>query len=337
MNRTEFYQEEFCAKSSNSSCFQREPTTAVEVLMYSGAAALVLLTVFGNLLVIISICHFRQLHTPTNLLLLSLAVADFLVGITVMPFHFIYSIQSRWCFGAVYCLFYNVASFYLAGVSVYNVAFIAVDRYVAVCNPFLYSTKMTVNVTLIVISFLWCYSLIYSILLLYFNGLLTYMTENATCSEQCTVVVSDISSIFDFIIVFIVPCMIMVIMYLKIFSIAKKHANTIRCVRQQRHSKDTSKMNYSAASERKAAKKLGVLVSAFLVCLVPFYISTFFEIYIDKPSVYLAVVHLLALLYVNSSLNPILYALLYLWFQKCVKLIVTLKICSSESSLISVL
>ncbi|XP_036406089.1 trace amine-associated receptor 13c-like [Megalops cyprinoides] len=342
MNRTEFYQEEFCAKSSNSSCFQREPTTAVEVLMYSGAAAVVLLTVCGNLLVIISICHFKQLHTPTNLLLLSLAVADLLVGITVMPFHFIYAIQSRWCFGTVYCIFYNVASFSLAGVSIYNVAFIAVDRYVAVCNPFFYSRNITVNVTLRVISFLWCYSLIYSIIIPYFNGNITNMTENATCSEQCSAILSEISYmysylIFDFIIVFIVPCMTMVIMYLKMFAIAKKHANTIRCVREQHHSKDTSKMNYSAASERKAAKKLGILVSAFLLCSVPYFITAFLELYVDKPSVYLAVVHMLGLLYVNSSINPILYALLYLWFQKCVKLIVTLKICSSESSLISVL
>ncbi|XP_036406229.1 trace amine-associated receptor 7e-like [Megalops cyprinoides] len=338
MNLTEV-EEEFCAQSSNFSCFERRlaSLTAVDVLMYSAAAAVVLLTVCGNLLVIISICHFKQLHTPTNLLLLSLAVADLLVGITVMPFHFIMLIESHWCFGAVYCTIYTVATFCLTCVSIYNVACIAVDRYFALRNPFLYSTKMTVNVTSMIISFLWLYSITYNLVFLYFNENITDLAENTKCAGECHVNINYKWAFVDFILIFIVPCLTIIIMYLKIFAIAKKHANNIRCVREQQHSKEMRKTNYSVASERKAAKTLGILVAVFLLCLIPYYISVFILVHTMTQSVYLAAVQMLSLLFLNSSINPIIYALFYSWFQKCVKLILTFRICSSESSLMNVL
>ncbi|XP_036406267.1 trace amine-associated receptor 13c-like [Megalops cyprinoides] len=331
MNHTEV-KEEFCAQPSNFSCFETASLTAVDVLMYSAAAAVVLLTVCGNLLVIISICHFKQLHTPTNLLLLSLAVADLLVGIIVLPFHFIELMESHWCFGAVNCIIYIVLTFFLTCVSIYNVACIAVDRYFALCNPFLYSTKMTVNITLKLISMIWLSLFIYNLLLLYFNGIITDMTGNTACAGWCAVPVSDNWAVADFTIAFVVLCLTIIIMYLKVFAIAKKHAKTIRSVQEQHCSKDSEKMN----SERKAAKKLGILVSIFVLCFLPYYIILFIAMYIRTPSLYLSAIHLLNLLYLNSFINPIIYALFYTWFQKCVKLILTCRICNSESSLINV-
>ncbi|XP_036406484.1 trace amine-associated receptor 13c-like [Megalops cyprinoides] len=336
MNLTEIKEEEFCAQSSNFSCFERLSVTAVDVLLYLSAAAAVLLTVFGNLLVIISICHFKQLHTPTNLLLLSLAVADFLVGVTVMPFQFIGLIESHWCFGTLYCIIFIAATLILTCVSIYNVACIAVDRYFALCNPFLYSTRITVNVASMIISCLWLFSVIYSMVLLYFNVNITDMTEIIECTGSCPVKINDMWAVVDLFLVFIVPCSTIIIMYMKVFAIAKRHANNIRCVQEQNNAKSTRKM-HSVASERKAAKTLGILVSAFLLCIIPYYIVIFLYLHMKKPSTYLALMNMSCLAFLNSSINPIIYALFHSWFQRCVKLIVTLRICRSESSLMNVL
>ncbi|XP_064159498.1 trace amine-associated receptor 13c-like [Anguilla rostrata] len=329
MNLTEEHQEAACVHS-NFSCLGT-PLTAADVLLYVSVAVVVTLTVCGNFLVIISICHFKQLQTPTNFLLLSLAMSDFLVGAIVMPLYFTMLIDSQRCFGILYCTICNVASYYLPTLSIYNVALIAVDRYLAISNPFHYSMKMTVNVTLRIIAILWLYSFIYIMLLLYFNENFTDMKANITCGE-CIVNVNTVWAFVDFISVFVLPCSIIIFIYLNIFVIAKKHAKKIRNVRM------CPKVNNSSMeSERKAAKTLGVLVAVFLLCLLPYYVSVFFNVYIRNRSVNLAVSISWILIYLNSSINPIIYALFYPWFQRSAKLIITLKICGTDSSVLHVL
>ncbi|XP_061072434.1 trace amine-associated receptor 13c-like [Conger conger] len=310
MNLTE---EESCVHS-NISCLDNSRKAAY-VLLYMSVAVVVSLTVCGNLLVIISICHFKQLQTPTNFLLFSLAVTDFLVGAIVMPLYFTVLIEPHSCFGILYCIIFNVASFYLTCISIYNVALIAVDRYIALSNPFHYSMKMTRNITLRIIAILWLNSLIYNMMLLYFNGNMIDMKANVPCGE-CIVKVNNEWSIIDLIIVFVLPCSMIIILYLKIFTIATKQANKIRSVRKCPHIH-----NSSMASERKAAKTLGILVVVFLLCLVPFFVSTFLNFQ--------------SLVYLNSSINPIIYALFYPWFQRSFKLIFTLRIFGTDSSLLN--
>ncbi|XP_073729841.1 trace amine-associated receptor 13c-like [Misgurnus anguillicaudatus] len=139
------------------SCIAMERST-VGIPMYLLAAlpsrevrVLSVWTVFLNLLVIISICHFKKLHTPTNMLILSLAVTDLLVGLIAMPLEAILFIETCWYFGETICRLFLIIMGLLTSTSLCNLVLIAVDRYVAVCHPLLYPKKITMTRTIIII------------------------------------------------------------------------------------------------------------------------------------------------------------------------------------------
>ncbi|XP_029980171.1 trace amine-associated receptor 1-like [Sphaeramia orbicularis] len=98
------------------------------------------LTVALNLMVIISVSHFRQLHTPTNLLLLSLAVSDLLAGLVMMPGEIQVKL-SCWFLGDYMCSLYTFLAWLSVSVSVGDMVLISVDRYVAICDPLHYTNK----------------------------------------------------------------------------------------------------------------------------------------------------------------------------------------------------
>nr|XP_053770035.1 trace amine-associated receptor 2 isoform X3 [Desmodus rotundus] len=97
MESSTVQQETFnCSEYGNGSCPENERPLGVRTAMYSFMAGAIFITVFGNLTMIISISYFKQLHTPTNLLILSMAVTDFLLGFTIMPYSMIRSVENCW-------------------------------------------------------------------------------------------------------------------------------------------------------------------------------------------------------------------------------------------------
>ncbi|XP_053367780.1 trace amine-associated receptor 13c-like [Clarias gariepinus] len=329
MNLTEFNQSDLCV---HFSCPKRSVFPAFHVLLYVCSAAVVLLTVCGNLLIIISVFHFKQLHTPSNMLVLSLAVSDFLVGAFLMPPMFSWTIESCWIFGTLFCTIFWLIDGFLTILSIYNIALIAVDRYLALSNPFLYTNTVSrINMCIVINSNL-IVCVVYNTVFYYFNGT---FKSSAMCPGECSFFLNEGWSVIDLTYAFIFPLSVIITLYTQVFVIAKKHATAIRELNNNTRSKTQKITSHSMKSERKAAKVLGILVSVFLLCLFPYFI---FSLLGDNIEVQTETTQkVLIILYLNSMINPIIYALFYPWFRRCFKLILTLRILQSDSELINVL
>ena len=293
------------------------------------------ITILGNLVVIISIMHFKQLHTPTNLLVMSLALADLLLGLTVMPFSIVRSVDGCWYYGNAFCLLHSSFDMFLTSASIFHLISIAIDRHQAVCYPLLYPTSITIPVAWLMIAVSWAIAAAYSFGLLYSRANVAGLDDflkSIYCIGSCNLLFNALWGALDTLIAFFLPCTIMVGLYAKIFSVAKGHIKKIEDVNRELNLKN----EHVQSSERKAAKTLGIVVGAFIFCWMPFFVNSIVDPYTNfsTPAILFEIFTWLG--YFNSTLNPIIYGLFYPWFRKSLYLIVTLKIFSPHSSDINI-
>ncbi|CAG9836958.1 unnamed protein product [Diabrotica balteata] len=113
-------------------------------------------TVFGNMLVILAVIRERYLHTPTNYFITSLAVADCLVGLVVMPFSALYEVLGHtWFFGADWCDIWRSLDVLFSTASILNLCVISLDRYWAITDPITYPMRMTKLRSMLLIAAVW--------------------------------------------------------------------------------------------------------------------------------------------------------------------------------------
>uniref|UniRef100_A0A8C9VC57 G-protein coupled receptors family 1 profile domain-containing protein n=1 Tax=Scleropages formosus TaxID=113540 RepID=A0A8C9VC57_SCLFO len=307
----------FCYESSNKSCPKHVYSTTVSPL-YVLLGAVTFLTVFGNLLVIITVAHFKQLHSPTNYLILSLAVADFLVGAVVMPPSIVRSLETCWYLGNLFCKIHSSADVTLCSTSILNLSLISIDRYYAVCQPLRYQTKITNSVTMTMILTCWSLSAVFGFGIVFLD-LTTWDTEdiyikNFLCEGSCTVLQSRMSSIIASVPAFFIPAILIVVLYLKILSIARRQACSIqnRVCANVNLNKCKSTLN---KTEHKATKTLGIVVGVYLACWAPWFICNLNDPIIAFSSPVLTELFIW-LGYLNSGINPVIYAFSFSWFRK---------------------
>ncbi|XP_077586583.1 alpha-2A adrenergic receptor [Stigmatopora nigra] len=183
---------------------------------------LILLTVFGNVLVVIAVTSSRALRAPQNLFLLSMACADILVATSVMPFSLANELMGYWYFGKAWCEIYLALDVFFCTSSIVHLCAISLDRYWSITRAVEYNLRRTPRRIRCTILLVWALAAAIS-----FPPLITMkkdegQKERPECQindEKWYIVFSSVASFFA-------PCTIMVLVYVRIYQVAKKRTRS---------------------------------------------------------------------------------------------------------------
>ncbi|XP_034557430.1 trace amine-associated receptor 1-like [Notolabrus celidotus] len=318
----------FCFESGNVSCLKRNYPTPLRVTLYIIFGIIIVLTVCGNLFVTFSVAYFKQLHTPTNYLIVSLALSDLLLGLLVMFPNMIRTVESCWYFGDFFCKVSLSSDVMLVTASILNLSFISVDRYYAVCQPLLYRSRITDNVVLIMILLTWSISVFlgFGMIFLKLNilGVEEFYYNHVVCKGGCVLFQGKLSSTLSSVLSFYMPGVIMLAVYLKVLLVAQKQFRSIQragCV-----------SSVKTSSQTKATKTLAVVMGAFLSFWTPFFVCNIIDPFISYSLPPQLIEGLMWLGFSNSTVNPMIYAFFYRWFRKAFQLLTSGDIFKSDMS-----
>ncbi|XP_073338638.1 alpha-2A adrenergic receptor-like [Pagrus major] len=179
---------------------------------------LILMTVFGNVMVVIAVTTSRALRAPQNLFLVSLACADILVATLVIPFSLAKELMGCWHFGPGWCGIYLALDVLFCTSSIIHLCAISLDRYWSVSQAIEYNLRRTPRRVKCTILIVWVVAALISFPPL----ILMKKNDGEKDCPECEVIEEQWYIIFSSTASFFVPCAVMIMVYARIYLIAKK-------------------------------------------------------------------------------------------------------------------
>ncbi|XP_062417604.1 olfactory receptor 4E2-like [Pungitius pungitius] len=135
-------------------------------LLFMISMCFYVVTICTNLLLIVVICMNRSLHEPMYLFLCSLFVNELFGSTGLFPFLLvqilsdIHTVSYSSCYLQIFCLYTY------ANVQFYNLALMSYDRYLAICYPLQYNTRMAFNKVIMLIALTWLFPLLSNVIMI---------------------------------------------------------------------------------------------------------------------------------------------------------------------------
>ncbi|NXH42425.1 5HT4R protein, partial [Dicaeum eximium] len=326
---------------------------AGKIALLSFISAVILMAILGNLLVMVAVCRDRQLRKiKTNYFIVSLAFADLLVSVLVMPFGAMELVQDNWIYGEMFCLVRTSLDVLLTTASILHLCCISLDRYYAICcQPLVYRNKMTPLRIAVMLGGCWVIPTFISFLPIMQGwnsiGIIDLIQQRqfnkASNSTYCIFMVNKPYAITCSVVAFYIPFLLMVLAYHRIYVTARAHARQIRLLQragnpaeprqghqeprqghqeprqghqEPRHGPPDQHSTHRMKTETKAAKTLCIIMGCFCLCWAPFFVTNIVDPFINYTVPGKLWTAFLWLGYINSGLNPFLYAFLNKAFRR---------------------
>ncbi|XP_034157267.1 5-hydroxytryptamine receptor 1D [Pangasianodon hypophthalmus] len=193
------------------------------VLMCVGA-------VTGNILVIMIVVATKTFHCVTSVLIINLAISDFLVGIGVMPFVAVSIMNNGWVNCTDLCLYVGYTSSVYCSASVLTLAAIALDRYYSIVDCLHYNSRCTAWRTGAAVLWIWLQAMLTSCPPLLGWSNISFVSPMYSCAVNWAS--SPSYTVFMAALCFLLPAIVILFCYVKIVRVAQHHAHRIHSLQQ---------------------------------------------------------------------------------------------------------
>uniref|UniRef100_A0A8D0L595 Thyrotropin-releasing hormone receptor n=1 Tax=Sphenodon punctatus TaxID=8508 RepID=A0A8D0L595_SPHPU len=277
--------------------------------------------IVGNVMVVLVVLTTRDMRTPTNCYLVSLALADLTVLVAAGLPNISDSLAGTWIYGHAGCL--GITYFQYLGINVSSCSITAftVERYIAICHPMRAHTMCTVSRAKRIIAFVWILTSVYCMLWFFLVDINVNKNRQLECGYRVSRNLYLPVYLLDFALFFVTPLLLATVLYGLIGRALFLSSVSHQAKAQAEHWKDRSNRERNGGdaegtsrdwgSQDIVTKMLAVVVVLFALLWMPYRTLVLVNSFVDNP--YLDPWFLLfcrVCVYANSAINPVVYSLM---------------------------
>ncbi|UJR17378.1 hypothetical protein I4U23_004273 [Adineta vaga] len=238
---------------------------------------LCLLTVLGNILIIYAIIRKSTLHTSTYYYIGSLAFADLLVGLIVMPFAFIFEMTDDEYFLfrrhlTFLCDYWHSMDIFASTASIFGLCTIGLDRYIAITKPMEYPNSFLAKKWYCVLPMIWiCSATVSFPPVLYFGTRQAISRQSMMLNETSTGIFKECDFpnnpyyiLFISIVSFYLPLFVMIYVYIQVYAAAREQALAL-CSGYKHHSRRKSAKSFIPKFRLKNKNRLTISTNETII------------------------------------------------------------------------